>query len=150
MDTKEKLTQALRNALRAQDTRRKSVVRLALAAIKNAEIEKKASLPEPDILALLQKEVKARYETIEGAQLAGRADLIDQAKDEIAILEEFLPQPLTRDQLETLVREAIQEAGASSPREMGAVMKILVPRTRGRADGKETSQLVRELLSSAP
>jgi uncharacterized protein YqeY len=150
MDTKEKLTQALRNALRAKDTRRKSVVRLALAAIKNAEIEKKASLPEPDILALLQKEVKARYETIEGARLAGRADLIDQAKDEIAILEEFLPQPLTRDQLETLVREAIQEAGASSPREMGAVMKILVPRTRGRADGKETSQLVRELLSSAP
>jgi len=150
MDTKEKLTQALRNALRAQDTRRKSVVRLALAAIKNAEIEKKASLPEPDILALLQKEVKARYETIEGAQLARRADLIDQAKDDIAILEEFLPQPLTRDQLETLVREAIQEAGASSPREMGAVMKILVPRTRGRADGKETSQLVRELLSSAP
>ncbi len=150
MDTKEKLTQALRNALRAKDTRRKSVVRLALAAIKNAEIEKKASLPEPDILALVQKEVKARYETIEGAQLAGRADLIDQAKDEIAILEEFLPQPLTRDQLETLVREAIQEAGASSPREMGAVMKILVPRTRGRADGKETSQLVRELLSSAP
>jgi uncharacterized protein YqeY len=150
MDTKEKLTQALRNALRAKDTRRKSVVRLALAAIKNAEIEKKASLPEPDILALVQKEVKARYETIEGAQLAGRADLIDQAKDEIAILEEFLPQPLTRDQLETLVREAIQEAGASSPRDMGAVMKILVPRTRGRADGKETSQLVRELLSSAP
>ena len=150
MDTKEKLTQTLRNALRAKDTRRKSVVRLALAAIKNAEIEKKASLQEPDILALLQKEVKARYETIEGAQLAGRADLIDQAKDEIAILEEFLPQPLTRDQLETLVREAIQEAGASSPREMGAVMKILVPRTRGRADGAETSQLVRELLSHAP
>jgi uncharacterized protein YqeY len=150
MDTKEKLTQALRNALRAKDTRRKSVVRLALAAIKNAEIEKKASLPEPDILALLQKEVKARLETIEGAQLAGRADLIDQAKDEIAILEEFLPQPLTRNQLETLVREAIQEAGASSPREMGAVMKILVPRTRGRADGAETSQLVRELLSHAP
>ena len=150
MDTKEKLTQALRNALRAKDTRRKSVVRLALAAIKNAEIEKKASLQEPDILALLQKEVKARLETIEGAQLAGRADLIDQAKDEIAILEEFLPQPLTRNQLETLVREAIQEAGASSPREMGAVMKILVPRTRGRADGAETSQLVRELLSHAP
>jgi len=146
MDTKEKLTQALRDAMRARDARRKSVVRLALAAIKNAEIEKKASLDEPHMLALLQKEVKARNETIEGAQLAGRAEMVVEANAEIAILEEFLPQPLTRDELETLVRAAIQEAGASSPRDMGNVMKILVPRTRGRADGAETSQLVRSLL----
>ena len=146
MDTKEKLTQALRDAMRARDARRKSVVRLALAAIKNAEIEKKASLDEPHMLALLQKEVKARNETIEGAQLAGRAEMVVEAIAEIAILEEFLPQPLTRDELETLVRAAIQEAGASSPRDMGNVMKILVPRTRGRADGAETSQLVRSLL----
>ncbi|MEN8172065.1 MAG: GatB/YqeY domain-containing protein [Chloroflexota bacterium] len=147
MDTKEKLTQALRDAMRAQDTRRKSVIRLALAAIKNAEIEKKASLEEPDILALLQKEVKARNETIEGAVLAGRDEMVVEAEAEIAILNQFLPQPLSREQLEALVRDAIQEAGASSPRDMGNVMKILVPRTRGRADGKETSELVRSLLS---
>ncbi|MBG7610143.1 MAG: GatB/YqeY domain-containing protein [Anaerolineae bacterium] len=143
----EQLTQALQNAIRARDSRRKSVIRLALSAIKNAQIEKRGPLEQVDILALLQKEVKIRRETIEGAVLADRKDLIEEAEAEIAVLEEFLPRPLSRDQLEALVREAIQEVGAATPREMGAVMKILVPRTRGRADGKETSQLVRELLS---
>ncbi len=147
MDMQEQLTQALQNAIRARDSRRKSVIRLALSAIKNAQIEKRGPLEQVDILALLQKEVKIRRETIEGAVLADRKDLIEEAEAEIAVLEEFLPRPLSRDQLEALVREAIQEVGASTPREMGAVMKILVPRTRGRADGKETSQLVRELLS---
>lgn len=147
MSTKEKLTQSLKEAMKAKDERRKRVVRMAMTAIKNAEIEKKGELDEPDVLAILQKEVKARHETIEGAKKAQREDLITEAEAEIAILEEYLPQALSREELENLVKEAIAEADATSPKEMGLVMKVLMPKVRGRADGKEANQIVRELLS---
>lgn len=148
MDTKEKLNQALKTAIREGDQLRKSVLRMALAAIKNAEIDKRTELDTPSMLAILQKEVKSRRETIEGAQQAGRDDLIETAQSEIAILESFLPQPLTPEELDILVKEAIAEVGASSPREMGLVMKSLMPKVQGRADGKEVSQAVRQALNS--
>ena len=147
MSTKEKLTQTLKEAMRAKDVVVKRTVRLALAAIKNLEIDTRAEVDEPAVLAILQKEVKSRRETIDGAQRAGRDDLIAEAEAEIAILEAFLPQPLTPDELEKLAQDAIAEAGATSPREMGKVMQLLIPRVQGRADGKETSQIVRTLLS---
>ncbi|MBL7162216.1 MAG: GatB/YqeY domain-containing protein [Anaerolineales bacterium] len=146
MSTKEKLTQSLKEALKAKDERRKRVVRMAMTSIKNAEIDKKGELDEPDVLAIIQKEVKARHETIEGARQAKRDDLIAEAEAEIALLEEYLPKALSREELETLVKEAIAEAGATSPNEMGQVMKVLMPKVRGRADGKEANQIVRELL----
>jgi len=148
MSTKEKLTQSLKEAMKAKDERRKRVVRMAMTSIKNAEIEKKGELEEPDILAILQKEVKARHETIDGAKKAARDDLITEAEAEIAVLEEYLPQALRREELEALVKEAIAESGATSPKEMGLVMKVLMHKVRGRADGKEANQIVRELLSS--
>ena len=147
MELKTQLTEALRDAMRAGDELRKRTLRMTLAAIKNAEIDRQTTLDEPAILAILQKEVKSRHETIEGAQQAQRPDLIAEAEAEIAVLEAFLPQPLSEQELETLVRKAIAEAGASSPREMGNVMKILMPQVQGRADGKVVSQLVRQLLS---
>ncbi|MBC8506579.1 MAG: GatB/YqeY domain-containing protein [Anaerolineales bacterium] len=147
MSTKEKLTQSLKDALKAKDVRRKRVVRMAMTSIKNAEVDKKGELDEPDVLAILQKEVKARHETIEGAQKAKRDDLIAEAEAEIAVLEEYLPKALGREELEALVREAIAESGATSPKEIGLVMKTLMPKVRGRADGKEANQIVRELLS---
>lgn len=147
MNTKEKLSQALKEAMKAKDELRKRVIRMAMASIKNAEVDKKGELDEPDLLAILQKEVKARHETIEGAKKAGRDDLISEAEAEIAVLEEYLPQALSRDELEILVKEAITESGATSPKEMGLVMKVLMPKVRGRADGKEANQIVRELLS---
>jgi len=146
MSTKEKLTQSLKEALKAKDERRKRVVRMAMTSIKNAEIDKKGELDEPDVLAIIQKEVKARHETIEGARQAKRDDLIAEAEAEIAVLEEYLPKALSREELEALVKEAIAEAGATSPNEMGQVMKVLMPKVRGRADGKEANQIVRELL----
>ena len=146
MSTKEKLAQSLKEALKAKDERRKRVVRMAMSAIKISEIEKKGELDEPDVLAIMQKEVKARHETIEGAQKAGRDDLITEAEAEIAILEEYLPKALSHEELEALVKEAIAEAGATSLKEMGMVMKVLMPKVRGRADGKEANQIVRELL----
>ena len=147
METKEKITQDLKNAMRAKDEIRKRVIRLTMAAIKNAEINQNAELEEPAVLAIIQKEVKSRHETIEGAEKAGRDDLIKEAEAEIAILEEYLPQALTEEELKALVQEAITEAGATSPREMGNVMKILMPKVQGRADGKQASQLVREILA---
>ena len=147
MNIKEQLTQTLKQALRDRDERRKRTVRLALAAIKNAEIDSQADLDETVILAILQKEVKSRRETIEGAERAGREDLIAEALAEIDILNEFLPKPLTEDELKDLAKEAVEEAGARSLKEMGNVMKIIMPRVAGRADGKEVSKIVRQLLS---
>ncbi len=147
MDTKSKLTQSLKDAMRARDELRKRTIRLTMAAIKNAEIDKRSELEESAVLAILQKEVKSCRETIEGAQRANRPDLIAEAEAEIAILEAYLPQPLTPDELEILARESVAEAGATSPREMGNVMKILMPRVQGQADGKEASQIVRRLLN---
>jgi uncharacterized protein YqeY len=146
MDQKNELTQALKEALKAKDELKKRVLRMALAAIKNAEIDKGEALDDPTILGILQKEVKTRHETIEGAELANRPDLISEAQAEIDYLETFLPQPLTTEEVETLAREAIAEVGATTPREMGMVMKILMPRVKGRADGKEVSLIVRQLL----
>jgi uncharacterized protein YqeY len=147
MSMKEQLNQSLKEAIRAKDEVRKRTIRMALATIKNAEIEQQAELDEPAILGILQKEVGKRQETIEDAQRAGREDMIASQEAEIEILEEFLPKPLTQDELEDLVQEVIEEVGASSPREMGQVMKNLMPRIRGRADGQEASQIVRRLLS---
>jgi len=148
MNTKEKLSEALKDAMRSRDELRKRTVRLALAAIRNAEIDKNAPLDEPAMLAILQKEVKSRYETIEGAEKAGREDLIAEAQNEIAVLEEFLPQPLSADELEEIVKAAITEVGATSPREMGKVMQAVMPKVQGRADGKEVNQIVRRNLGS--
>ena len=146
MSIKEQLSQTLKDAMRNRDEIRKRTIRLTMAAIKNAEIDSKSELDETAIWVILQKEVKARRETIEAAEMAGRDDMIDEANTEIAILEEYLPQPLSTQQLEALVKAAINETGATTPREMGVVMKHILPQVQGRADGKTVSQIVRQLL----
>jgi len=146
MSIQEKLRDALTNAMKSGDVPRKTTLRLALASIKNAEIEAMGEIEEDLVLNLLQKEVKARQETIEGAQQAKRPDLISKAEQEIAILSEFLPQPLSQEELRALVQEAIDESGAKTMVEIGKVMGVLMPKIRGKADGKEANQIVRELL----
>jgi len=146
MDIKQQLQQALKEAMRQRDDVRKRTVRSALAAIKLAEVEAGEPLDENALLAVLQKEVKMRREALEGAQKAGRDDLIAAAEAEMAVLQEFLPEPLSAEALEALAKEVIAEVGASSPRDMGKVMAALMPRVQGRATGKEVSQVVRRLL----
>jgi len=146
MNLKEELENSVKDALRSGDERRKRTLRMALAAIRMAEIEKRAPLENDAILAILQKEVKSRQEVIADSQRANRPDLIDEAIAEIAILEKFLPTPFTQEELEALAREVIAEVGATSAREMGQVMKVLVARLEGRATGSEASQIVRKLL----
>lgn len=146
MSIKNDLQQALKEALKSGQNLRKTTLRLALASIKNAEVEARGELEDDLVLNLLQKEVKARQETIEGAMQAKRPDLISKAEEEIAVLSEFLPQPLSQEELRALVEQAIAESGASSMADLGRVMGVLMPLIRGKADGKEANQIVRELL----
>ncbi len=146
MTLKETLSQAIKDAMRAGDDGRKVPLRLVMAAIQLAEVEKGGTLDDGEVLSLFQKEVKARRESIADAERANRADLVAAAQAEMLVLEEFLPKGLTAEELEALVRAAIAEAGASGPNDMGAVMKILVPQTKGRADGGQVSALVKQLL----
>ncbi|MDZ7843947.1 MAG: GatB/YqeY domain-containing protein [Anaerolineales bacterium] len=147
MDIKENLREELKDAMRSNDPLRKTTLRMALAEIKNQEIEKKEELSEPEILNILQKEVKARRETIEGAEQADRQDLIAKAEAEIEVLEEFLPQQLSDDELRGLAEDVIKKVGASSMADIGSVMGQLMPQIRGKADGKDANRIVRELLS---
>lgn len=148
MTLKTQLRDALTEALKSGDTQRKMTLRMALASIKNAEVEARGEVDEAKVLSLLQKEVKFRQETIEGAKQANRPDLITKAEVEIGILSEFLPQPITEEELRMLVKQAIQESDASSIDEIGQVMGVLMPKIRGKADGKEANQIVRELLQA--
>lgn len=147
MSLKDQLNQDLKAALKAGDETRKDAVRLLLAAVKQAEVDRQTVLTDEDVLGLLQKEAKSRRESIADAQTAGRADLLAAYQRELTIIEGYLPQPLTRDELVVLARAAIAEAGAADIKQLGAVMKLLTPRTKGRADGKLVNDVVRELLS---
>ena len=146
MDLKNQLETALKDAMRAQDDLRKRTLRMALAAIHLAEIESKQALDDQAVMTALQKEVKSRQEAIEEARKANRPELAAAAQAEIEVLQGYLPRPLNAEELEKLVREAIAEAGATSAREMGQVMKILMPRLQGRATGGEANQVLRRLL----
>jgi uncharacterized protein len=148
MVTKKQIENLLKEAIRSGDDVRKRTYRMLLSAARLAEVEKIGELDDSEVIAVLQKEVKSRRETIADAEQAGRPDLIDAANAEIAILEEFLPEPFSLEKLEVLAKEAIAEAGATSIREMGQVMKILMPRLQGRARGDQASQIVRKLLQS--
>jgi uncharacterized protein YqeY len=147
MNRKDQLQSDLKDAMRAGDVMRKNTLRMALSAIKLAEIEKNNPLDENAVLAVIQKEVKSRREAIADAERAGRPDLIQAAEQEISLLEPYLPKALDPAELETLARQAIQEAGATSLKEMGQVMKILMPTLQGRATGDQASQVVRRLLA---
>jgi len=146
MDTKTQLENALKDAIRAGDDLRKRTIRMALSSIRLAEVDKGTPLEEANVLGILQKEIKSRQEAIEDARRANRPDLVESSQAEIAVLQEFLPRQLTTEELEALAKQVIAELGATNLREMGQVMKVLVPRLEGRASGDQASQVVRRLL----
>jgi uncharacterized protein YqeY len=146
MDIKSTLQSDLKDAMRHGEVTRKSTLRMALSAIKLAEVEKSAHMDEVAYLAVIQKEIKSRRESIADAEKANRPELITQAEEEIAILQSYLPSALSPEELENMAKAAITEAGATSIREMGQVMKILMPRLQSRATGDQASQVVRKLL----
>jgi len=146
MTIKAQLENDLKEAMRANDDLRKRTIRMALSAIKLAEIEKGATLEDSAMLVTLQKEIKSREEAIADAERANRPDLIAASQAEMAVLQAYLPKQLSAEELEGLAKQAIEESGATSIREMGQVMKLLVPRLQGRATGDQASQMVRKLL----
>jgi uncharacterized protein YqeY len=146
MDLKSTLQFDLKDAMRHGDETRKSTLRMAITAIKLAEVERGIQMDESAYLAVIQKEIKARREAIADAEKAHRPELISQAEDEIKILQSYLPAPFSPEELEVLAQAAISEVGATSLREMGQVMKILVPKLQGRASNDRASQVVRKLL----
>ncbi len=147
MDTKQKLEASLKEAMRSGNELRKRTIRLALASIKQAEIDGGAALDDARELAILQKEVKTREESIEGAKAANRTDLIETASFEIDVLKEFLPKQLSREEVTSLALEAISETGATKPADMGKVMKALLPKVAGRASSGAVSEVVKTLLN---
>jgi uncharacterized protein YqeY len=146
MDTKEKLESALKEAMKAGDEVGKRTVRMALAAIRQAEIDRQVKLDELAALAIIQKEIKTRRESVEEARRANRPDIVAATEAEIAVLQAYLPEALSAEELQSMVAAAVAEAGAVSPADMGKVMKLLMPRLAGRAPGDRVSAAVRQAL----
>lgn len=149
MLSKEALEARLHAAMKSGDAVEKRTLRSILSAWKLVEVDRGGPLDEEAALSLIRKEAKTRREAISDAKKAKRDDLVDAAQAELDLLGGFLPQPLSDDELSRLAREAIDEAGVSGPEQMGQVMKLLMPRVQGRADGKQVSQMVRNLLSTS-
>jgi uncharacterized protein len=146
-DPKVKLNAALKEAMLNKDINRRDVIRMVLSAVKQVEIDTRKELTGEEIVGILQKEAKKRRESIDEMEKAGRTELADKEKFELGLIEEFLPQQLSRDEIAVLVRETIDQTGVSSAKEMGKLMGALMPKVKGLADGKLVNEVVRELLS---
>jgi len=144
---KQKLTDDLKQALRDGDKVKLSVIRLTIAAINNAEIARQATLEDADIYGIIAKEIRQRKESIEAFKLGNRADLVAQEEAELAILQEYLPQQMTREEIIAEARKVIAEVGAQGLGDKGKVMPRLIAQLKGRADGREINEVVTELLS---
>ena len=143
----EKIDLDLKNAMKAKNEVVVGTLRMVKAAIKNKEIDKKVkSLQEPEIVEVIQKQIKQRRDSIADFEKANRQDLVQKEKAELQVLQGYLPQQLTEEELKNLVAKAIHASGAKSKADMGIVMKELMSQVTGRADGKQVSQLVQSLL----
>jgi uncharacterized protein YqeY len=139
----EQLKEEQKLAMKAKDKPRLGTIRLALSAIKQREVDEKITLTDDDILAVLTKMVKQRRDSVAQFEAAGRQDLADAESAEITVLEEFMPQPLSEDEVVELVKAAIAESGAQGMQDMGKVMAVLKPQIQGRADMGKVSGLVK-------
>ncbi len=146
-DLKQKLSDDLKQALRSGDKVRRSVIRLVMAAINNAEIARQATLNDTDILGVIAKEVRQRQESIDAFRKGNRQDLVAQEEAEMAVLKEYLPPQLTREEIIAAARQVITEVEAKGPGDKGKVMSKLIAQLKGKADGREINAVVTELLS---
>lgn len=148
MEIQKRIENDFKTAFKSGDEVSKRTLRMVMASIKLVEVEKGRALTDEEVLSILQKEIKSLRESISDAEKAGRDDLIAEAEPEIQILEQYTPQQLDEDEITELARQAIEEVGATSQQEMGKVMKVLMPRVQGRADGSKVSASVRTLLTT--
>ena len=147
MSLKQQLQEDLKEALRARDGRRKAVIRMALAGIVNAEVEHGDELDDADAIAVLQKQARQRRDAISELRQANRPDLLAEEEAQLAILEGYLPRLLSREEVTEEARQVIAEVGATGMGQMGPVMRQLMSKLKGRADGRVVNAVVRELLS---
>ena len=147
MALKEKLAQDLKDAMRDKDAVRKNVVQLIRSSVLQVEKDNKITLDDDGILDVIAKQLKQRRDSLPDYEKSGREDLISQLKTEMAILMEYLPAQLSREELEAIVKKAVESTGASSMKDMGKVMAAVMPETKGRADGKEINAIVKSLLN---
>ncbi|MHA6483725.1 GatB/YqeY domain-containing protein [Paenibacillus sp. strain BS8-2] len=146
MNLSERLTDDMKQAMRSQDKSKLSTIRMMRASLKNLEIDLKRSLEDNEVLDILSREIKIRKDSLQEFKKAGRDDLVTGLAAEIEIISQYLPEQLTEEEIQEIVRQTIQELGASSKADMGKVMSALMPKTKGRADGKLVNQYVQQLL----
>ncbi|WP_375056954.1 GatB/YqeY domain-containing protein [Zobellella sp. DQSA1] len=147
MSLKDQLSEQQKNAMRARDKARLGTLRMLMAEIKQREIDSRETLDDDGIIAVITKMVKQRKDAASQFEQAGRQDLVDNERQEIAVLQEFLPQPLTEDELDALLMQAIADTGASGMQDMGKVMAVLKPQIQGRADMGKVSTIIKAKLA---
>jgi uncharacterized protein YqeY len=146
-ELKARITEDMKSALRARETARLSAVRLLLAAIKQREVDERRELSDADVVAVIDKMLKQRRDSISQYDAAGRTDLADAERFEVTILQDYMPQGLSQDEIVAAVAAAVTESGAAGPQDMGRIMAILKPKLAGRADMAAVSQLVKAQLA---
>ncbi|MFD1425661.1 uncharacterized protein YqeY [Kroppenstedtia sanguinis] len=146
MNLMEQLNQDMKTAMKNKDKTALTIIRMVRSSIKNREIELKHPLTEEEVLDVVTKELKQQKDSLQEFEQAGREDLAQKARDEIAVLEKYMPEQLTEAELKKIVQEAIASTGAVSKADMGKVMKAVMPQVKGRADGKWVNRLVQEGL----
>jgi hypothetical protein len=144
---KDQLMSDLKEAMKAKDTVRKSTITMLRSQIKQYEVDNRADINEEQIIDIIAKQVKQKHAAIEEFEKAERTDLVDEAKREIEVLMAYLPKQLTEEEIRAIVAQVVSEVGATSQKDMGKVMGALAPKTKGKADNKLVSQIVRELLN---
>jgi uncharacterized protein YqeY len=147
MSLEERLVEEMKQAMKSNDKLRLSTIRMIRSALKNKEIELRKKLEDEDVVKVIQAMVRKGEESVEQFQIGGRMDLVEKEKKEIEILKSFLPQPLSQEEILKIIDQSIQEAQASSLKDIGKVMKSVMPKIGGKADGKLINQLVKEKLS---
>ena len=143
---KQRLTDDLKQAMRSGDTVKRDTLRMLMSSVKNAEIARLAALNDADILGIVAKDVKRHQESIDAFKKGNRPDLVAKEEAEMAILQGYLPKQISRDEIIAAAREVMAAVGAKGPGDKGKVMQQLMPRLKGKADGKEISDVVTELL----
>jgi uncharacterized protein YqeY len=146
MSLEERLVEEMKQAMKSNDKLRLSTIRMIRSALKNKEIELRKKLEDEDIVKVIQVMVRKGEESVEQFQAGGRMDLVEKEKREIETLKSYLPQPLSQEEILKIIDQSIQETQASSPKDIGKVMKSVIPKIGGKADGKLINQLVKEKL----
>ncbi|MDM8213645.1 GatB/YqeY domain-containing protein [Enterococcus hirae] len=148
MSLKDTLNADMKQAMKAKDKETLSVIRMLKAAVQNEEIKTGHPLTEEEELTLLAREMKQRKDSHKEFEAAGRSDLAEKAQEEIKVLSQYMPQPLSDAELEAIVQRAIQKTGAKSPKEFGKVMGVVMPQVKGKADGTQVQAFVKKLLNA--